>query len=94
MDALQVNGRLAGSALNAGVCQMRLRQPGEAVRSFQQAADIDPDRFEAWVNLSVALLGIGNRPGAVKALEKALELRPRDRRLQKRLRELKGGTRD
>ena len=94
LDALQVNGRLAGSALNAGVCQMRLRQPGEAVGSFQQAADIDPDRFEAWVNLSVAQLGSGNRPGAVQALERALELRPRDRRLQKRLRELKGGTRD
>jgi tetratricopeptide (TPR) repeat protein len=91
-DALEVNCRLAGSALNAGVCQMRLRQPDEAVRSFQQAAAIDPDRFEAWVNLSVALLGTGNRPGAVRALEKALELRPRDHRLQQRLKELKGGT--
>ena len=93
-DALKVNGRLAGSALNAGVCQMRLRQPDEAVRSFQRAAAIDPDRFEAWVNLSVAHLGTGNRPDAVRALEKALELRPRDQRLQKRLRELKGGARD
>ncbi len=92
--ALEVNGRLAGSALNAGVCQMRLGKPDEAVRLFRRATAINPDRFDAWFNLSVALLRTGNQPGAVSALEKALELRPRDPRLQQRLRELKRGIRD
>ncbi len=92
--ALEKNGRLAGSALNAGVCHMRLGNPDEAAGFFRKAAAIDPKRFEAWVNLSVALQGSGDRTGAVRALEKALELRPRDPRLQQRLRELKGGTRN
>ncbi|MCK9995320.1 MAG: hypothetical protein KAH56_03455 [Candidatus Krumholzibacteria bacterium] len=92
--ALEKNGRLAGSALNAGVCQMRLGNPDKAAGFFRRAADIDPKRFEAWVNLSVALQGSGDRSGAVRALEKALELRPGDSRLQQRLRELMGGTRN
>jgi tetratricopeptide (TPR) repeat protein len=92
--ALEVNARLAGSALNAGVCQMQLGRPDEAARSFRRATAIDPGRFEAWANLSVALLRTGNRQGAVRALEKAQELRPGDPRLKQRLRELKRGIRD
>lgn len=93
-DALEMNGRLAGSALNAGVCEMRLGKPEKAAVYFRRSAAIDPKRFEAWVNLSVALQGSGNRAGAVKALEKALELRPRDSRLQQRLKELERGARN
>ncbi len=92
--ALEKNSRLAGSALNAGVCQMHLGNLDEAAGFFQRAVAIDPGKFEAWVNLSVALHGSGDRTGAVRALEKALELRPRDPRLQQRLRELKGGIRN
>jgi len=92
--ALEVNGRLAGSALNAGVCQIRLGNPDEAAGYFRRAADIDPKRFEAWVNLSVALGRTGNKPGEIKALERALELRPRDARLQQQLKRLKSGTRN
>jgi tetratricopeptide (TPR) repeat protein len=92
--ALEKNGRLAGSALNAGVCLMRLGNPNEAARFFRRAANIDPKRFEAWVNLSVALQRTGNSPGAIKALEKALELRPRDPRLQQQMKRLKSGIRN
>jgi len=93
IDALEVNGRLAGSALNAGVCHMRLGNPDEAAGFFRRAAAIDPGRFEAWVNLSVALQRTGDKPGAIRALEKATELRPRDPRLQQQLQRLKSGTR-
>ncbi|MEN8005665.1 MAG: tetratricopeptide repeat protein [Candidatus Krumholzibacteriota bacterium] len=88
--ALEVNPRLVGSALNAGVCQMRLGRPADAVDSFRRAVSLDPDRFEGWVNLAAAYQGSGNRQGAVSALKRALEIRPRDSRLQKRLRELGG----
>lgn len=67
---------------------MRLGNPADAARSFRRAASLDPGRFEAWVNLSSARLASGDRKGAVTALEKALEIRPRDQRLQQRLREI------
>lgn len=73
---------------------MRLGRLNEAVESFRRAAAIDPKNFKAWVNLSIAHLGTGNRPGAVKTLEKALELRPRDPRLRQRLQDLQRGRRD
>lgn len=90
--ALKTNGRLAGSALNAGVCQMRLGLHEEAAGSFGKAAAIDPGSVAAWVNMASARFAAGDRRGAVKALEKALELRPRDRNLRQRLQEWKRGT--
>jgi tetratricopeptide (TPR) repeat protein len=93
-DALGVNPRLAGSALNAGVCQMRLGRPDEAVISFRRAADIAPDWFEAWVNLSTALFRSGNRDDAIEALKKAQELKPADPLLKQRLRQWNLGIPD
>lgn len=90
--ALKTNGRLAGSALNAGVCLMRLGLHEEAAESFGKAAAIDPGGVAAWVNLASARFATGDRPGAIKALEKALELRPRDRNLRQRLQGWKRGT--
>ncbi len=92
--ALAVNSRLIGSALNAGVCQMRLGRPAEAAQSFRRAVAMDSGRFEGWVNLSAAYHGSGNRQGAISALKKALEIRPGDPRLQQRLRELNRGARN
>jgi Tfp pilus assembly protein PilF len=94
LAALENNPRLSGSALNAGVCQMRLGRPNAAASSFRRAAAIDPNRFEAWANLSAALSRKGDLPGTIQALEKALELRPQDRRLEQRLQELKHRVRD
>jgi|GEM_PF-2342532 len=90
--ALKTNPRLGGSALNAGVCQMRLGLPDKAARLFRQAARIDPGSFEAWVNLAAARMALKDRPGAVQALEKAVQLRPDDPRLVQRLREWKRGV--
>ena len=90
--ALIKNPRLAGSALNAGVCQMRLGQPREAARSFGRAAAIDPARPGTWANLAAARMADGDRAGAARALEKAVQLSPNDARLRQRLRELKRGT--
>lgn len=91
LGALEINPRLAGSALNAGVCQMRLGNPGAAEKSFARATAIEPGNFEAWANLGASRLGSGNPAGAQKALEKALEIKPGDRRLEQMLKNIQSG---
>ena len=86
--AFAANGRQAGSALNAGVCALRLGRADEASRWFARAVAVDPQRFEAWVNLAVVREREGDRAGARRALERAVELRPDDPRLRERLRGL------
>jgi tetratricopeptide (TPR) repeat protein len=93
-NALRKNPRLAGSALNQGVCQMRLGQLNEAIGSFRLAVARDPARFEGWVNLAMAQFRNGNRPDAIRNLEKGLKLRPQDQRLRQLLREWKNGARN
>ncbi len=85
--AVQVNRRLAGSALNAGVCQLRMQQPEPAIASFRRSLAIDNSQVGGWVNLAVALRGTGRHQEAISALEKALTLRPGDTRLQGQLRQ-------
>lgn len=50
-----------------------------AVQEFQQSVAIEPNDYLAFYNLSLALLEVGDRPGAKSALEKALEVNPRYR---------------
>jgi tetratricopeptide (TPR) repeat protein len=93
--ALRTNPRMAGSALNAGVCQMRLGRPAEAAAAFKKATAIDPDSFQAWANLATACSRSGDRSGAIRALDKALEIKPGDPRLiQQRQREHGRGAGD
>ena len=93
-SALRTNPRLAGSAVNLGVCQMRTGQVKDAIASFKKAVSTDPARFEGWVNLAMAQYRYGDRSGAIRNLEKALELRPREPRLRQLLAEWKNGTRN
>lgn len=93
-SALGKNPRLAGSAVNLGVCQMQLGQVNEAIDSFRRAVAKDPSRFEGWVNLAVARYRTGERSAAIGNLEKALELRPQDQRLRQLLLEWKNGARN
>ncbi len=90
-QALAVNNRLAGSALNAGVCQLRLQQPTAAVNSFRRSLHIKPDQLGGWVNLAVALRGTDRPDEAISALKKALALKPDDTRLQNLLRKWQQG---
>jgi len=45
---------------------------------YQAAVDIDSTMSKAWVNMGLALVDDGKRPQARKALEKAIEINPRD----------------
>lgn len=87
--ALRVNGRLAGSALNAGVCLLRLGEAQQARQMFSRATRIDPRNFQAWANLGVACQALGDRQGAIQALEKAVLLEPRNQRLSNMLQQLR-----
>ncbi len=88
-QALATNPRLAGSALNAGVCALRLDKPSVAVGWFLKSLHIDGGNFRAWANLGTARLKSGDRPGAITAFEKAVVLNPTDQRLARRLQELR-----
>lgn len=90
--ALRVNGRLAGSALNAGVCLLRLGEAQQARQMFSRAARIDPRDFQAWANLGVACQALGDRQGAIQALEKATLLEPRNQRLSNMLQQLRSAS--
>ena len=86
--ALGTNSRLAGSALNAGVCQMRLNRPAQAVTSFKTAVGLEPDNFQAWANLASAYLQTDQRDRARRAMARAVALRPGDARLREALRRM------
>ena len=87
--ALATNPRLAGSALNAGVCCMHLNQPRRAVEFFHRAVALEPGNYQAWANLATAQVKVGNREKARLAMERALQLKPGDPRLQEALRRLR-----
>jgi tetratricopeptide (TPR) repeat protein len=89
--ALAVNGRLAGSALNAGVCRLKQGNPDEATELFRRATRINPDNFEAWANLGLAWLSTGDRTRAAEALEQALLLQPGNQQIQSLLLRARSG---
>ena len=83
--ALAVNSRLAGAALNAGVCAVHLGRSDDAIAEFRRAVAIDPELFGAWANLGALLAERGDAEPALEALERALALRPEDSALQTRI---------
>jgi tetratricopeptide (TPR) repeat protein len=90
--ALATNPRLAGSALNAGVCHLRLGDPARARDSFARATRITPASVEAWANLGASFMALGDDEEARRALGRALELQPGNPRVRQMLRQL-GPTR-
>jgi Flp pilus assembly protein TadD len=48
----------------------------EAIAAFQALVEADPNDFESWANLGVALLNARNAPAAADALGRSLHLRP------------------
>jgi tetratricopeptide (TPR) repeat protein len=62
--------------LRHGVCHMAHGNAEEALVSFRQAADLDPENDITWTNLGVLLYQIGFYERALKTLEYALLLNP------------------
>ena len=49
-----------------------------AVQKYQRTVDLDPDFFDGWHALGMALMKLGRFPEAIQAGKKATELRPND----------------
>jgi tetratricopeptide (TPR) repeat protein len=54
----------------------------DTVNAFGQATDIDPEFTNAWFNKSLALVNLGKDIDALRALDKAIKLNPRDKEAQ------------
>jgi Flp pilus assembly protein TadD len=51
---------------------------GGAVEKYRRCVQIDPDFFDGWHALGMALMKLGRFPEAIEAGKKAVELRPND----------------
>ena len=49
-----------------------------AVEKYRRTIEIDPDFFDGWHALGMALMKLGRFPEAIEAGKKATELRPND----------------
>ena len=54
----------------------------DAVNAFGQATDTGPGFTNAWFNKSLALVNLGKDTEALRALDKAITLNPRDKEAQ------------
>lgn len=52
------------------------REPGKAIVEYRTAIVLDPNRAEAYDNLGVALLKVGDTNGAERQFEMALTINP------------------
>ncbi len=49
-----------------------------AVKKYRRCVDLDPDFFDGWHALGMALMKVGRFTDAIEAGKKAVELRPND----------------
>lgn len=71
-----VSSGSAEAHFNLGNCYYELRRYKDAVDQFAAAIGRAPDYAEAWNNLGIVRGEVGDRDGAVMALNRALELVP------------------
>ena len=57
----------------------------DALNSFAQAADIDPEFTEAWYNKGLSLMYMGKYLEAIRAFNKLLKIHPHDDRARNQL---------
>ncbi|MGC6486410.1 MAG: tetratricopeptide repeat protein [Planctomycetota bacterium] len=71
-----LSGRSAETHFNLGNCYYELKRRHDAATQFAAAVGRAPDYAEAWNNLGIVRGELGDGPGAVSALERALALVP------------------
>jgi tetratricopeptide (TPR) repeat protein len=87
-DALQHDPDNADASRGMGRALLRRQELDEALAWVRRAVQQEPNRPENHTALADVAEARGDRDGAIAALSAALELYPRDRRLQARLRRL------
>jgi len=65
---------------NIGIILFRQEKYRDAVNSFGQATDVDPEFTNAWFNKSLALVNLGKYLEAIRAFDKVLKINPHDER--------------
>ncbi len=61
-----------------GHSHLALGELEEAVVQYRRCVEMDPDFFDGWHALGMALMKLGKYPEAIQAGERAVELRPND----------------
>jgi tetratricopeptide (TPR) repeat protein len=75
VKAIKANPRQMDSLLNAGVCNLQLRNTDEAVSNFKEYLKYD-NRADVWFNLSIAYLQLNEKESAKKAIANGLKSSP------------------
>ena len=75
-EALRWQGETTAILGNIGYALMQTGQHQQAAGIFQRLTQSAPDDHLAWVNLGVALAGMGDGPNAIRALHQARDLAP------------------
>ena len=57
---------------------LALGELDEAVARYRECVEIDPEFFDGWHALGMALMKLGRYPEAIAAGQRAVELRPND----------------
>jgi tetratricopeptide (TPR) repeat protein len=77
-DAIRIRNDIAQYHGNLAEALRRSERPEEGVTAARVALAIEPDYFEATVNLGACLFATGDHDGALEAFEEALRHRPDD----------------
>jgi tetratricopeptide (TPR) repeat protein len=73
---LELDPRNAGAHFDLGNAQLLLAQPDRALRSFEQAARLRKDFWEAINNQGLVLWEAGRRPDALERWRRVLKIKP------------------
>ena len=74
-----------GALRGLAFCYIKRGDWGQAAATMREATTVDPNNPDNWVVYGQAQAGNGNNEGAIRALEKALELNPKHPNAQKLL---------
>ena len=79
-------------ALNGmGLCHLKAEKLPQAEAAFRSAIEADPKLVSAYNNLAIALEKGGQRPEAIKVLERAAKIAPEDEDIKKNLQRMRLG---
>ncbi len=86
--AVAIDGSSAVAFLELGNTQLAEKRPADAVRSFERAAKLAPASDAVQVALGMGLHAVGHRKAAKTALQRALQLNPKNIEAQQLLKQI------
>ena len=77
---IKLDANNANAWYNKGIILFKMCRYQDALNSFAQATDIDPEFTEAWYNKGVALMALEKYLEAIYTIDKVLNINPHDNR--------------